>query len=190
MYRHKPPQKVNSKCQLCIIEEIPLLTILILEVVDIALIVIYCSYLLRQQFISEIWKEQAFDKGYYGANKGVRIPSSTHYVFSVFAHEEVIERQYHEKRQSCWGKHDVKNELEEVFHVAIADAIINPRTVMVHLMNAESTLTTMMGSLGFPCGFACTFLTVLVFLVFALEWSCHSFFNSSRVWEGCSQMCY
>ena len=100
MYRYQPPQKVNSKCQLCIIEKFPLLTILILEIINIALIVIDCSYLLRQQFICEICKEQTFDECYYGANKGVRIPRSTHYVFSVFAHEEVIERQHHEKRQS------------------------------------------------------------------------------------------
>jgi hypothetical protein len=44
------------------------------------------------------------------------------------------------------GDASVCNEQEEVFEVVEADAIVDPRAMMVHLQNARATNTTMMAA--------------------------------------------
>ena len=58
-------------------------------------------------------------------------------------------------------KERVEVKLHEVLHIALADTVVNPRTMVVHLENTVATFSAVMGSLWLPCLPADTLLTVL-----------------------------
>ena len=63
--RCQPPEKIYPDRQLGILEEILLLAILLLQVVHIALIVVYRGDLLRQQVKSEVGEEKPLHERQY-----------------------------------------------------------------------------------------------------------------------------
>ena len=72
----------------------------------------------------------------------------------------------------------------------MADAIVDPGTVMVHLEDAEIALAAVMGSRWLPGLLAQASVTVLKFDELTLERWCHSFRYTARVRNRGSQMWY
>ena len=78
--------------------------------------------------------------------------------------------------------------MEEVLHVSLADAVVDPRAVMVHLKDTEATLAAVMRTHRLPCLFANALLTVLILKELALEWRSQSFLNATWVRKGSPQV--
>ena len=72
-----PPQEVNADGCLTVVEELLLFSILLLQVVHIALIVIDGCDLFRKQVKCEVGKEKSFYKGQDASNERVGIILST-----------------------------------------------------------------------------------------------------------------
>ena len=98
--------------------------------------------------------------------------------------QQIIETQHAQERQSARCEHYVHNELEEVLHVAMANTVVDPWTVVVHLEDAEVALTAMVSTCRLPCFLAFALLTVFHLHEFAHEGRCHALFDASRVREG------
>ena len=66
----------------------------------------------------------------------------------------------------------------------MADTVVDPWTVMVHLENTEVALTAVMCTCGLPCLLAFALLAVFHLHEFAHERRCHALFDAARVSEG------
>ena len=63
----------------------------------------------------------------------------------------------------------------------MADTVVDPRAMMVHLEDTEVALAAVMGSGRLPCFLACALFAVFVFNVFAHERCFHSLRNAAWV---------
>ena len=61
----------------------------------------------------------------------------------------------------------------------MADAVVNPWAVVVHLEDAELAFAAVMSSSGLPSLFACALFAVLDFHVLTLERRGHAFLNAA-----------
>lgn len=111
-----------------------------------------------------------------------------HVEAGVLARQQVVERHDAEQRQDCRGKHNVKHELEEVLHVLLADTVVDPRTVVVHLKDTKTALSAVVGPRWLPRFFANALGAVFNFIVLALERWSHALRDASWVCEGGPKM--
>jgi len=188
MSRSEPPQDVNSKGKFGIVNEVLLLAILFFEVVHIALVVVNGSHLLAHQVKGEVSKEKALNKGEDTANEGVWVHRSRHVVTSVLTRQQIVKRQHHEQTQHGRGDANVNDELQEVLHVAVANTVVNPGAVVVHLVNTEATLAAVVSPLWFPSLFALALRTALYLHVLGLERRLHAFTDASWISKRGPQM--
>ena len=66
----------------------------------------------------------------------------------------------------------------------MADTVVDPWTVMVHLEDAEVALTAMVSTCRLPCFLAFTLLAIFHLHEFAHEGRCHALFDAAGVREG------
>lgn len=213
--RHKPPKKIDAEGKLGVVEKVLLLSILLLQVVNVALIVIDRSDLLREEIKGEVGEQEPFHEGENAPDESIGVVLYTenerdglwtwinirfmvvvcaypvvHVETSVLARQQVVERHDAEEGKDRGRKHDVQHELEEVLHVLLTDTVIHPRTVMVHFKDAETTLTAVVGPGRLPSFFTKALGAVFNLIVLALEGRSEAFRDATWVRKGSPQVAH
>ena len=78
--------------------------------------------------------------------------------------------------------------MQEKFHVTLPDTVVDPRAMVVHFKNAETTLTAVMSSHRLPRLFAQALLTILHLHVLALKRRSHALGDATRVCKSCTDV--
>ena len=111
-----------------------------------------------------------------------------HVLAGVLRREQIVEGEDAEEGKRGRGEHDVEDELEEELHVALADAVVDPRAVVVHLEYAEAALAAVVRPRRFPRLAPRALLAILHLHEFALERRCHTIWDAAGVGEGRPQV--
>lgn len=188
--RHKPPKKIDAEGKLGVVEKVLLLSILLLQVVNVALIVIDRSDLLREEIKGEVGEQEPFHEGENAPDESIGVVPVVHVETSVLARQQVVERHDAEEGKDRGRKHDVQHELEEVLHVLLTDTVIHPRTVMVHFKDTETTLTAVVGPGRLPSFFTKALGAVFNLIVLALEGRSEAFRDATWVRKGSPQVAH
>ena len=106
--------------------------------------------------------------------------------------EKISKCVTHAEELETAGQEGVEVQLHKVLLVSLADTVVDPRTVVVHLENAIPTLSAVMCSLRLPSFFSWTLLTVfdLLLQLLTCNWCFHSFLDSSWIGRQTSDVGY
>ena len=188
MRRHKPPVIVFAHVELKSGEEVFLRSVLLFHLVNVALVVFNRCKMLSQQVVCEVAEETALDKCEDVANESLNILATLHVYARVFALEQEAEGEDAEEAKHCGTDHDVAYKLHEVLHITMADAVVDPGAVMVHLEHTEATLATMVGACRLPSLLLLALFARVSLRVLALEGCLHATGDATRVGESCAYM--
>ena len=78
--------------------------------------------------------------------------------------------------------------MQEKFHVTVPDTVVDPRAMVVHFKNAETTLAAVVGSHRLPRLFAQALLTVFHFHMLALKRRSHTLGDATRIGKSCTDV--
>ena len=95
--------------------------------------------------------------------------------------QQIVKGEEHSEGKNCARNANVDQELQEVLHVAMADTIVDPWTVVVHFEHTEATFATMVRPNRLPRFFVLALFTIFHLHELTLERGLKTWLNLARI---------